>query len=206
MARFDISSLQKINWRMLQGLPQSQRRMTISSYLTIIRMCLTPIIMLSMIYGAWGVACGVFVVAVITDMLDGFLARIRNEQTFLGACLDPLADKLLIISCFVTLSFFQSTLFAIPQWFVWVVLCKELMQISGAIALYCYKGYIEIRPTVLGKVTTVAQMGFIGWLFACYFFHWVPIKTYYSMLGLLLILVAVTFVQYARIGVRFLRS
>lgn len=206
MARFEFKSLQKINLRILQGLPDAQRRMTVSSYVTVVRIVLTPVVVLSMWYGWWGAAFALFVVAAMTDMLDGSLARLRDEQTFLGACLDPLADKFLILACFFTLACFQATLFTIPQWFVWTVLCKELLQIFGAIGLYCYKGYLSICPTLLGKVTTVAQMGFIGWLFACYFLQWVPIKTYYTMLGTLLLLLGVTFCQYVVIGIRFFRS
>jgi phosphatidylglycerophosphate synthase len=104
------------------------------------------------------------------------------------------------------LAFVQSPLFVIPKWFVWFVLCKEVLQVTGAAFVYLSKGHIEIRPTKLGKVTAMAQMCFIIWLFACYFFHWVPIKTYYTMLGLLLILITVSLVQYALIGIRFLRT
>src|SRR5579862_1530281 len=206
MGRFEFKSLKKMNLQLFRQLPQSQKRVTLSSYITILRIVLTPFIVHMMVHGSWGMACIVFVIAALTDMLDGTLARLRNEKTFLGACLDPIADKILIVSCFCTLAFFQSPLFAIPHWFVLMVLLKEVLQISGAFAVYQYKGYLHVEPTALGKMTTVAQMSFISWLFACYFFQWVPIKTYYMALGLLTCLILVTFFQYAWIGLRSVRS
>lgn len=206
MAQFDLRKIKKINMDFLRKLPAREKKITLPSVLTIIRIILVPFIVAAMVMHHWGVSFALFVVASITDCLDGTLARLLNQKTFLGAFLDPLADKFLILSCFFTLAFVQSPLFLVPKWFVWFVLCKEVLQVSGALFVYLHKGHIEIRPTILGKVTATAQMGFIIWLFACYFFQWVPIKTYYTMLGLLLILTMVSLVQYARIGIRFLRT
>jgi len=205
MAQFDLRKIKKINIDFLRKLPAREKKITLSTILTIVRIILVPIIVAAMVMHYWGTSFLLFVIAAITDCLDGTLARLLNQKTFLGAFLDPLADKLLILSCFFTLAFVQSPLFAIPKWFVWFVLCKEVLQLSGAVFVYLRKGHIEIRPTILGKVTATAQMCFIIWLFACYFFQWVPIKTYYTMLGLLLILITVSLLQYARIGIRFLR-
>ena len=135
-------------------------------------------------------------------MLDGCIARFCNQQTFLGACLDPIADKLLLLGCFFALAFMQTPLFAIPQWFVYIVLIKELTIIGGAAFLIITASADTIRPTLLGKLSTVMQMLFIVWLFACYFFHWVPIKTYWTMLSLLLFLVLASLVHYVLIGIR----
>ena len=195
----------KLSWRFLQQLPDREKKLTLSSWLTIARIALTPVIVIGMIKQWWGVASILFAVACITDMLDGNLARLRNEQTLLGACLDPIADKVLILSCFFTLAFVQSPLFAIPKWFVWLVLVKELLLIIGAIFVYMRNGYIQVRPLPIGKTTTVVQMGLIGWLFACYFFAWVPVKTYYALLGLLFLLVIGSLVAYCMLGIRWLR-
>jgi phosphatidylglycerophosphate synthase len=174
MGRFEFKSLKKINLQLFRQLPQSQKKVTLSSYITMLRIVLTPVIVYMMMQSEWGAAGIVFVIAALTDMLDGTLARLRNEKTFLGACLDPIADKILIV--------------------------------SGAFAVYQYKGYLQVEPTALGKITTVAQMSFISWLFACYFFQWVPIRTYYMAIGLLTCLIMVTFFQYAWIGLRSVRS
>lgn len=196
----------KLNLQFFRQLPAREKTITLSSWVTIARMLLTPIIIWSMIYHYWGTAFALFVTACLTDMLDGNIARLRGEQTFLGAVLDPIADKLLILSCFFTLAFIKSPLFTVPKWFFSIVLIKELILIAGAILIFLIKGHIQVTPLLLGKFTTVVQMGFIMWLFACYFFAWVPIKTYYSMLGILLILIIASFIQYSAMGIAWLQK
>lgn len=196
----------KLNSKFLQRLPAREKRITVSTLITLVRMALTPWIVRSMIMEHWGMAILLFMIAAVTDILDGNIARWRREQTLLGACLDPLADKILILSCFCTLAFVQLPLFAMPKWFFGIVLIKELIQIGGAIIIYFYKGHIEIRPQRLGKITTFVQMLFIGWLCACNFFAWIPLKTYYTMLGIVLLLVIASFIQYSCIGVRWLHE
>ncbi len=196
----------KFNFRFLRRLPAREKKITLSTLFTLMRMALTPCIVGAMIMRYWALAFLLFFIAAVTDILDGNIARWRREQTLLGACLDPLADKILILSCFCTLAFVQSPLFMIPKWFFCIVLAKEVIQIGGAITIYFYKGHIEIRPRPLGKITTLVQMIFIGWLFACYFFEWVPVKTYYTMLGIVLLLVITSFIQYSFMGVKWLHE
>lgn len=186
-------------------LPPHEKKITLSTMLTLLRIALVPCIVACMLVGWWGTACILFCIAAISDALDGHLARRFNEQTFLGACLDPIADKLLVLSCFFTLAFIHSPLFTIPQWFFMLVLFKELILIGGSIAFYMMKGHLDVRPTLLGKITAVVQMCFIIWLFMCYFFSWLPIKTYVSMLAIVLILVFASLVQYCIIGIRQLK-
>lgn len=192
--------MKKFSFQLFKKLPTREKKITISTMLTLMRFALIPFIVGSMILHHWYAAFVLFLVALITDILDGWTARWLNERTFLGAALDPLADKLLIIAVFATLAFYQSPLFSIPRWFVALVLIKELVQIAGAIIIYAIKGYLAIAPTMLGKLTMVVQSAFITWLFSCYFFHWVPIKTYFVMLASVSILVLFTFIDYARIG------
>ncbi|MCK5633268.1 CDP-alcohol phosphatidyltransferase family protein [bacterium] len=192
--------MKKFSFRLLSSLPPEEKKITISTLFTIGRIVLTPFIVVAMIFGSWGAAFWLFVVSSSFDIVDGNLARILNQQTFLGACLDPIADKILLISCFATLAFVQSPLFSVPLWFVLLVLFKELIVFTGALTIYCKKGHLEVRPTILGKATTVAQVWFIIWLFACYFFGWMPIKTYYTALGLLFTLVVLSLFQYVRLG------
>lgn len=192
----------KFSFRFYKELPAHEKRITFSTVLTSIRILLVPFIIAAMVAQRWGLAFKLFIAAMVTDFFDGNTARWFNQKTFLGACLDPIADKLLLVSCFATLAFVQSPLFSIPRWFVLTVLVKELLLIGGALYILLTKEHLEVRPTWLGKITTVVQMLFIVWLFACYFFHWMPIKTYWTMLGLLLILVIMSLVQYVRIGLR----
>jgi len=193
-------NLKKLSLKLFQNLPKEEKRITVSTLFTISRILLTPFIVTAMATHYWGIAFFLFAIAAATDTIDGTIARWRHEQTFLGACLDPIADKILLVSCFFTLAFVQSPLFDIPLWFVILVLLKDLIIIVGSLIIYLVKGHLQVQPTILGKVTTFVQIWFIIWLFACYFFNWLPIKTYYTMLGIMLILVITTLLQYIIIG------
>jgi len=197
MSKFAVK---KITARLFKNLPPEETRITFSTMLTLARIVLTPFIVVAMIVGHWGVAFWLFVISALFDTLDGNVARWFNQQTFLGACLDPIADKILLISCFATLAFIDGPLFSIPKWFVLLVLAKELLVIGGSFFIYFVKGHLEVKPTILGKSTTVAQVWFIIWLFACYFFGWLPVKTYYTALGILFVLVVLSLIQYIRLG------
>ena len=196
-------NLRKFNFNIFRRLPAQEKRITFSTLFTLARLFLTPFVVSAMIWGYWGTAFFLFVFAAFTDIVDGTLARLLEQKTFLGACLDPIADKILLLSCFFTLAFVKTPLFLIPGWFFILVLSKEVLQVGGAIILYCIKGHLDIRPTVLGKLTTVVQVGFIMWLFSCYFFQWMPTKTYYTMLAVVIFFVSAAFAQYFSIGMRY---
>ncbi len=183
-------------------MPDAEKRITIPTLFTLARIIVVPIIVGAMMKHYWGIAFFFFVFACMTDLIDGFLARLLNEKTFLGACLDPVADKLLLLSCFSTLAFVSTPLFSVPRFFVLFVVGKEALQIAGALLIYHFRGHLDVHPTLLGKTTTCIQMIFIMWLFACYFFCWMPIKTYYVMLGVMIFFIGVSFIQYARMGWR----
>ena len=172
--------MKKFSFHLFKNLPAREKKITVSTMLTLIRLALIPFI----------------VIAMIQDVLC----------TFLGAALDPITDKLLVIAIFFTLAFIQPFLFRIPLWFVIGVLLKELIQITGAIIIYSKRGYLHIAPTFLGKANGVVQTIFITWLFTCYFFNWAPFKTYYVLLTLVAAFVVLTFVDYVRIGMAQVRS
>ena len=198
--------MKKFSFQFFKNLPAREKKITVSTMLTIARFILIPFISWAMIDNHWHLAFIFFIVAALTDVLDGWIARRFNQRTFLGAALDPLADKLLVIVIFSTLLFIQPFLFKIPLWLVLLVLIKELIQITGAIIIYCVRGYLNIAPTLLGKANGLVQTTFITWLFSCHFFNWAPIKTYYAMLGCVTSFVILTFLDYARIGYSYLRS
>ncbi|OGB96756.1 hypothetical protein A3F06_03970 [candidate division TM6 bacterium RIFCSPHIGHO2_12_FULL_36_22] len=196
----------KLNKQLLVKISKEEFRLTLPTCLTLLRFILVPIVIVAMIKGRWGVAFWLFIIAVISDMLDGALARLLNVKTFLGACLDALADKLLILSVFFTLAFVQSPLFSIPLWFVMLVLLKEFLLIGGAAYIFFSRGSLKVEPTFLGKATMVMQSVFIIWLFFCYFFHWLPERTYYGALGAVLMLVSLSLIHYAVIGLSLLKE
>ena len=194
----------KFDHSFFKKLYNCEKRITIPTMLTLMRIILVPVIVAAMINQQWGSAFFWFVVAALTDTFDGALARWWNDHTVLGACLDPIADKVLLLSCFATLAFVQSPLFAIPHWFVVLILCKEMIILFGSLLLLISESGFMVSPTRLGKMTTVVQISFIMWLFFCYFFNWVPTKTYYSMIGLMVCFILLSFAQYVYIGLRYL--
>ena len=198
--------MKKLTWRTISRIPTHEWRLTFSTMITIMRIILAPCVVFAMRSGTWGTASMLFLIASLTDFLDGNMARLLNEQTFLGACLDPIADKILLVPCFMTLAFIKTPLFSIPLWFVSIVLIRECIVVFGALGIYLYRGDVEIKPTLLSKLTTMMQMIFIMWLFACYFMHWEPRKTYFAMLGLLLVLVVSSLLQYIYIGLKQLKE
>lgn len=158
---------------------------THSNALTAARIALTPVIVVGIVKEWWIAVFVLFLAAALTDVLDGYLARLFNESSVLGEYLDPVADKLLLFSSFAALAAGHSPSFTIPWWFVTLVLIRETFLLLGG--LYCLKRrpQVPLEPTVWGKLTTFFQILFILWLFICYFCSWAPAKTYYLLLILL---------------------
>ena len=187
-------------------LPHKERRITWATFLTLIRFALIPLIVMVMAIHAWAVAGLLCAVAATTDAFDGYIARRFNEQTVLGAALDPLADKALVLSVFITLCVVEHPPLQVPRWFVFFLLIKELLQLCGAGLLWLYKGTLRIEPTILAKMTALIQMVFIIWLLACYNFGWLPVRTSYLAIGMVVILQILVFAQYAYIGVASMKE
>lgn len=166
------------------------------------RVIAVPFIIGALLAHQWGFAWILFTVAAATDLVDGALARFLGQETTFGAYFDPVADKLLILSCYGTLAFVDTPLFKIPVWFFTILFIKEFLLMLGAvyICFFCKTGII--KPTLLGKLTMVVQVFFIIWLFACAHFHWVPVKTFYVLLYSIVVLGVVAFMHYALIGVK----
>jgi len=179
----------------------SQRWLTISNMVTFLRILLVPFIVAGIVRGSWLPVFILLVAAAITDVLDGYLARWLNEQTALGACLDPIADKILLISSFSALAFIDSPSFSIPGWFVFLIVVREVALVGGAFFLYLRGAQVTIAPSIAGKLTTFFQLLFIFWLFVCYFVGWNPIKTYGVALVVLSLLSVFSFYHYVRVGI-----
>lgn len=105
-------------------------------------------------------ALGIFSLAVLSDVIDGYIARARREKTKAGAILDPLADKLLLISAFICLYAVDSLPGGIrfPLWFVLIVVSRDLIILLGSGIIYLFQGDLEVSPTKWGKATTFFQV------------------------------------------------
>ena len=138
-------------------------RFTIPNFLSLLRMGLVPLFIIAVIDGDSRKALLIFLVAGVTDALDGFIARFANQKSLLGAYLDPIADKLLLTSAYVTLSIPQLNHGApIPIWITVLVLARDLLIVVMALVLYLAVGVRRFPPSVLSKITTLVQVTAVG--------------------------------------------
>ena len=129
-------------------------------------MCLVPALVILVIYGFFGWSLIVFVVAGLTDALDGVLARTRHESTELGRMLDPLADKLLVIASLITLSIPTLPLTVrMPVWVTILTISRDAGILITVVVINLAVGRRVFAPTALGKATTTVQLLAILWVF-----------------------------------------
>lgn len=126
----------------------------IPNALTLLRVLLTPLFAILLIKRFFNHALLVFAIAALTDGVDGLIARLFRQKTTLGAFLDPAADKLLLVTAFLTLAIHA----LIPSWLAVIVISRDIVILFG-VALVTMTGRIlEPNPSMLSKITTVAQV------------------------------------------------
>ena len=133
--------------------PQLSQVLTVPNQLTLLRMVVLPFVLISMIYGQHTASLWLFVAAALTDVIDGVVARRFNQKTRLGQYLDPIADKLLLSSCFVA----QSVNGAIPWWVTILVLLRDVMIIAIVLVVVLTTSVRSFPPSLLGKTNTIVQ-------------------------------------------------
>ncbi|MFQ5455516.1 MAG: CDP-alcohol phosphatidyltransferase family protein [Nitrospirota bacterium] len=131
--------------------------MNIPNLLTGIRIFLIPIFIISLIYNYYFYALWIFIFESITDSLDGLIARLYNQKTNFGKYFDPMADKLLLTSAFVTLS----VLNIVPLWLTIIVVSRDIMLVMGTLILHLTQNRLDVSPTIVGKATTLFQLIYI---------------------------------------------
>jgi cardiolipin synthase (CMP-forming) len=122
--------------------------------LTIIRILLTPLFVIVLLKDLFGPALLIFSIAGISDGLDGFIARYFNQRTTLGAYLDPIADKLLLMSAFVSLAILK----IVPSWVTVIVISRDVLIVMGIAIFTLTEKKYKIKPSFISKITTVAQI------------------------------------------------
>jgi cardiolipin synthase len=142
----------------------SSRIITVPNLLTVFRMVLIPVFVSLLFYQRFLLALGIFILAGITDGLDGLLARRFNQKSQLGTILDPIADKLMLVTSFVVLSMrsvFPQPLpshLPVPFWVTVAVISRDVFILVGAAAINIVTGFRGFRPSMLGKINTVVQI------------------------------------------------
>ena len=128
--------------------------MSLPNLITLARILLVPVIIWLLITGRMQAAFLVFVAAGISDAVDGFIAKRFNSQTELGSYLDPLADKLLLVSVFVTLGLRGE----MPVWLPIAIVTRDLLIVSAVVLSWLLSKPVRIQPLVVSKLTTAAQI------------------------------------------------
>lgn len=156
--------------------------MTLANKITIARILLIPLFVLFAVYYGRSVEQGrpeewhrwatviVFLIASISDCLDGWVARRYGQRSRLGAVLDPIADKGLLITAIITLSLSKWT-YAFPLWFPVLVIARDAVIVTGCVLLKHLNGDLEVRPSFWGKTATALQMVAIAWVMLQLPFH-----------------------------------
>lgn len=179
---------------------------TLPNLITLIRIVLIPIFVSVLLYYRetgneyfrW-LAILIFVVAVLSDAIDGFIARVKKEKTLLGSFLDPLADKLLIITAVIVLSIQIGNLPKLPIWFPVLVISRDSIIVIGALLIHILAGKVTPQPSVSGKVTTFFQMLTIVWVL-------VDVPLYIIPLGAAAIFTFISGVEYIFMGMKQLQG
>lgn len=155
--------------------------MTTANKITIVRILLIPAFVTMAIYYGHSVAEGepldwqrftaiaIFLVAAVSDGLDGYVARRYNQRSALGVILDPIADKGLLLSGIITLSISNWSEVSpqygrFPAWFPVLVITRDAVILVGSVVLHFLNGKVQVRPRWTGKVATVLQMTAIAWV------------------------------------------
>jgi CDP-diacylglycerol--glycerol-3-phosphate 3-phosphatidyltransferase len=146
--------------------------MTTANKITILRILLIPFFVVEVLYYVNTgnevhrfVAILAFAITAILDGVDGYIARRYHQKSELGAMLDPLADKLLLVSGIVLLSFdHRPYLGQIPPWLTVTVIGRDVLLLVGLAVIRLTVGQIKVRPRVSGKISTVLQMIVVSWI------------------------------------------
>ena len=136
--------------------------MTIPNLITILRLILVPFVVVMINEGLWAAAFALFAFAGISDGVDGFIARRFNMRTEFGAYIDPLADKALLVSIYVTLSIVG----VLPGWIAIIVVSRDLMILAAILVSRLMERPMPIRPLLVSKLNTAAQIAFAGLVLA----------------------------------------
>jgi CDP-diacylglycerol--glycerol-3-phosphate 3-phosphatidyltransferase len=159
--------------------------MNIANKISTFRILSVPFFIASLIYFNSSreylrfVALFIFLLGVISDAVDGYIARKSKLQSKAGLVLDPLGDKLLLMSAFICLSFLDDFTITFPLWVTFIVISRDIIIILGTVVIYIVKQNIEVFPTRWGKLSTTFQMCAVIVLLlqlkASFIFWWVAV-------------------------------
>ena len=129
--------------------------MNLPNLITFGRLLTVPVAVYLIMQSAYLAAFLLFLLAGVSDALDGYLAKRNNQTTELGAILDPLADKALLVGVYLTLGLQDN----LPNWLVLLVVFRDVLIVGGVIILFLVRLEVKMRPLIVSKINTAAQIG-----------------------------------------------
>lgn len=189
--------------------------MTFATKLTVLRLVLVPVFAFLAISYGLGTAAGapnetlrwaafwIFVAAAATDALDGWIARRFNQKSDLGAFLDPIADKALVLSALLILTFFDWGIkdWRIPPWFAALVVLRDSVILAGIRVMWSARKKVEFRPHWTGKVCTCLLFVVLGWVML----RITQLSPAYPC-AFAAVFILLSMLQYIRQGIRIMRG
>ncbi len=136
--------------------------MNVPNLISLVRLAAVPVVVWMIATERVAGAFWVFVAAGVSDAIDGWLARVLNQRTRLGAYLDPIADKMLLVCVFVTLG----QVGKLDSWLVILVVSRDVMIVGGIILLFLLEHRVAIAPSFISKANTMVQIAFAGLVLA----------------------------------------
>lgn len=179
--------------------------MSLANKISLLRILLVPCFVASLVYytperdGLRFLSLAIFLIGIATDAVDGYIARSQRQQSQLGTLLDPLADKLLILSALISLSTIRALpeWMRIPAWFNLIVISRDAVLVTGTLLIFSFTGQWSVNPSRLGKWTIAAQMVVIPTVLLG-----LPFKP--GLLVLVAVMTVISGLSYLRVGTRLL--
>jgi cardiolipin synthase len=153
---------------------------SIPNIITLGRILLVPFIVWAIASSQMEIAFAIFIIAGVSDAVDGFLAKRFDMASELGALLDPVADKALLVSIYVSLGIWG----AVPRWIVILVVSRDIMIVGAVIVSWLYGKPIPMKPLMVSKLNTAAQVAFAALVLAALGFGFAPSPYDYILMGL----------------------
>ncbi len=186
----------------MSGTLAGEIRVNIPNLITTGRILLVPIVVWAIMTGNYLVAFWLFVLAAVSDAVDGYLAKRLEAKSEFGAYLDPLADKVLLMSIYVTLGIAGS----LPLWIVIAVVSRDIMIVGAVMLAWLVGRPLEIQPLVVSKLNTMAQLLLAALVLAANAFKFDPGMALAAALGAVAILTGLSAAAYLTGWMRHMAS
>lgn len=159
--------------------------LTLPNFLSFFRIIITPVIIYFLLHHQYVVVTFLFFLGAISDFFDGFFARYFKQETIVGSYVDPLADKIFLVSLLFFFTYYQNSVFyAVPKWFFYLLFFRECVQIFVLFLYGHIRHFNRIKPSLFSKINTGILMALL--FFLCIApLNYVPSTIYYAVLPLL---------------------